>query len=271
MPELPEVETTRRGIDPHVVGKRIREVIVRDSRLRWPVDPALPNELKKRRVLGTQRRGKYILMKTENGTLVWHLGMSGSLRILTGDEPPKKHDHLDVVFEDGTRLRFHDPRRFGCALWTTADPMRLPLLRELGIEPFDPTFDGEYLLHAALRRSGPIKSMIMDGGVVVGVGNIYASESLFEAGIHPNRAACRVSRSRLGKLAETIRAVLSRSIEAGGTTLRDFVNSDGEPGYFKQQLNVYERAGEPCRQCNTKIVLSRRTQRSTYFCPRCQR
>jgi formamidopyrimidine-DNA glycosylase len=271
MPELPEVETTRRGIDPHVVGKRVRAVIVRDARLRWPVSPALARELPKQRILGTTRRGKYLLLQAERGTLVLHLGMSGSLRVLERDEPPRKHDHLDVVFGDGMVLRFHDPRRFGCALWTKGDPAALPLLRDLGVEPFDAAFDAEYMFRVSRRRPGPVKSMLMDGGVVVGVGNIYANEALFRAGIHPHRAASRVTRERYALLVETVRTILARAIEVGGTTLRDFLGSSGEPGYFYQELMVYDRKGEPCRVCGEPVRLSRRGQRATYYCRGCQR
>lgn len=271
MPELPEVETTRRGIEPHVKGKRVVRVIVRDPRLRWPVPRSLARELPGQRIGATRRRGKYLLLEAEHGTLLIHLGMSGSLRVLKRDEPPRKHDHLDVVFDDSAILRYHDPRRFGCALWVKGEVERHELLRDLGVEPFSDAFTAEYLAGQAARRPGPVKSMLMDGSVVVGVGNIYANESLFAAGIHPHRAANRVSRDRYASLVEHVRRILGRAIERGGTTLNDFVGSDGEPGYFAQELLVYARAGEPCRRCGGTIALSPRIARATYFCGRCQR
>jgi formamidopyrimidine-DNA glycosylase len=271
MPELPEVETTRRGIDPFVVGRRVVRVMVRDSRLRWPVPRSLARELPGQRIHATRRRGKYLLLDAEQGTLLLHLGMSGSLRVLRRDEPPRKHDHLDLAFDDGAILRYHDPRRFGCALWVKGEVERHELLRDLGVEPFSTGFTAEHLVEHARRRSGPVKSLVMDGAVVVGVGNIYANESLFAAGIHPHRAANRVSRVRYESLVREVRRILASAIERGGTTLNDFVGSDGEPGYFAQELLVYDRAGEPCRRCGATIVLSNRISRATYYCPACQR
>lgn len=271
MPELPEVETTRRGIEPHVVGKKVKTVVVREARLRWPIEADLARELPGQVFGAAERRAKYLLLRAERGTLLLHLGMSGSLRVLRRDEPPRRHDHLDIVFTDRSLLRFHDPRRFGCALWVTGDAREHALLRDLGVEPFSDAFHASYLTEQAAKRTGPVKSMLMDGNVVVGVGNIYANEALFAAGIHPHRAANRVSRVRYAALVEQVRRILARAIERGGTTLNDFVGSDGEPGYFAQELTVYDRAGEPCGRCATKITLSRRGQRATYYCRTCQR
>jgi formamidopyrimidine-DNA glycosylase len=271
LPELPEVETTRRGIAPHVVGKRIARVVVRDRRLRFGISPALERELAGLRVAAIERRGKYLLLRVDEGAVVIHLGMSGSLRIVTTATPPRPHDHVDFVFDDGSLLRFHDPRRFGSVLHTRGDPHLLVQLSSLGPEPFDPAFDSSWLEARAARRPGPIKSMLMDNAVVVGVGNIYANEALFEAGIHPLRAASRVSRARYERLATSVRAVLARAIDAGGTTLRDYVNGAGEPGYFALQLAVYGRAGEACRRCGATVRLAARLQRATFYCPHCQR
>lgn len=271
MPELPEVETTRRGIEPYLLGQRIETLSVRQPRLRWPVPDHLPATLAGREIVGLGRRGKYLLLGTETGTLIIHLGMSGSLRICDPATVPRKHDHLDLLLRDGPCLRFHDPRRFGCWLWTPDDPASHPLLAELGPEPLESGFDGGYLHDRARGRHGPVKPFVMDSHVVVGVGNIYANESLYRAGIAPGRAAGRIARHRYEALALAIRDVLTESIAQGGTTLRDFVNEVGNPGYFRQTLQVYERAGEPCRRCGAPIRLSRLGQRATYWCPRCQR
>jgi len=271
MPELPEVETTRRGIAPHLVGHRVTAVLVRERRLRWPVSPRLARELPGQVIRAVERRAKYLLLRTDAGTLILHLGMSGSLRLLPADAPAQKHEHLDLVLDSGRALRLTDPRRFGAALWCTGDPSLHTLLRGLGPEPLSDDFDGDYLFARAARRKGPVKQFIMDGKVVVGVGNIYASESLFLAGIHPERAAGRISRERYARLAQSIKEVLRASIRAGGTTLRDFVGGDGQPGYFAQQLRVYGRTGEPCPKCATPIRQIVTGQRSTYYCPHCQR
>lgn len=271
MPELPEVETTRRGIEPHILGEAIEALVVREPRLRWPVPADLPEKLRNLAIRCVRRRGKYILLDTDAGTLILHLGMSGSLRITHPDAPLKKHDHFDVLFGNGLCLRFHDPRRFGCLLWTEDEPETHPLLADLGPEPLTPDFTGRHLHDLAAGRSLAVKLFIMDSHVVVGVGNIYANESLFRAGILPNRAAGRVSFDRYERLAQAIKAVLLASIEQGGTTLRDFVNEAGNPGYFRQTLQVYERAGEPCRHCGAAIKLGRLGQRATYWCGRCQR
>jgi formamidopyrimidine-DNA glycosylase len=269
MPELPEVETTRRGIAPHLVGEVATGAIIRQRCLRWPV-PDLTRLLTGQRLEALERRAKYLLFRFANGTLIVHLGMSGSLRVLDAGRVPRAHDHVDLLFADRC-LRLHDPRRFGAVLWTSGDPLAHPRLRDLGPEPLSDEFDGAYLHQAARGRRVAIKNLLMDGRVVVGVGNIYASESLFHAGIHPARASERVSRARLEHLSDEVKTVLDRAIERGGTTLRDFVNESGEPGYFAQELFVYGRAGEPCRHCTTRIKTRRIGQRSSAYCPSCQR
>jgi formamidopyrimidine-DNA glycosylase len=271
MPELPEVETTRRGIAPAVEGRRIAALVVREPRLRWPVPPKLAGEIAGQSVSGVRRRAKYLLIDLERGSLILHLGMSGSVRVVPGDTPLVDHDHIDIQLDSGLLLRFNDPRRFGSLLWTDADPLAHPLLRRLAPEPLDATFDGEYLYRASRGRRVAIKQLLMNSQVVVGVGNIYASEALFRARIHPRRAAGRLSRARLTRLARAIKSVLTTAIRVGGTTLRDYVGADGNPGYFRQRLYVYERAGRPCRVCHTPIRQITQGQRSTYFCPRCQR
>ena len=271
MPELPEVETTLRGIQPFLLGQTIEGLVVRDGRLRWPVPPDLPERVRGQSIHSLFRRGKYILIATDAGKLILHLGMSGSLRITEAELPPQKHDHYDLVVTGGKRLRFHDPRRFGCLLWTESDPEQHALIAPLGPEPLSGVFDAGYLHARSRGRRAAVKTFIMDSHVVVGVGNIYASESLFRAGIAPQRAAGDISRQRYERLVESIREVLLASIQQGGTTLRDFVNESGNPGYFRQTLNVYDRAGEPCRACGTAIEVARQGQRSTFWCPRCQR
>ncbi|MCP5420457.1 MAG: bifunctional DNA-formamidopyrimidine glycosylase/DNA-(apurinic or apyrimidinic site) lyase [Gammaproteobacteria bacterium] len=270
MPELPEVETTRRGIAPALQQQIISQVVVRESRLRWPIPADLPQRLAGQQIQAVNRRGKYLLLETGDGTALFHLGMSGSLRILRQDVPVGKHDHVDLQLANGYNLRFNDPRRFGALLWTTEPPERHPLLRDLGPEPLGPAFGGEYLYRRARGRQLAVKSFIMDGHVVVGVGNIYANEALFLAGIHPERAAGRIAESRYVVLAAAIRQVLEDAIRQGGTTLRDYVGGFGEPGYFQQSLRVYGRHNLPCQQCQTPIRLSRTGQRATYFCSRCQ-
>ncbi len=270
MPELPEVETTRRGITPFIVGPLIDRVDVRQPQLRWPIPKTLPLSLPGQRVHAVERRGKYILMHTAVGSVILHLGMSGSLRIVGADQQPRKHDHCDIVFENNQCLRFHDPRRFGCILWTTASPFAHPLIKHLGVEPLSMEFNGDYLYHQASGRSIAIKNLLMDSQVVVGIGNIYANEALFVAGINPKRAAGRISQVRLEKLAQAAIQILSDAIDQGGTTLRDFVNEAGRPGYFQQTLNVYGRGGEPCPKCSTPLRCDRIGQRSTFYCLRCQ-
>jgi len=270
MPELPEVETTLRGVSPYVIGKRVREVIVRDNRLRWPV-PDTIHELEGCCIDSGIRRAKYMLFGTEKGTLMLHLGMSGNLRVLSPDTPFKKHDHLAITLDSGKQLRLHDPRRFGAALWIEGDPMLHPLLKELGPEPLGEDFTTAHLHAACKGKTAAIKQVIMDAHIVVGVGNIYASEALFMAGINPRKAAGKVTRPQLEKLVKAIRKVLAASIKMGGTTLRDFVNESGEPGYFKRTLRVYDRADEPCRVCGAKVKRIIQGQRSTFFCPKCQK
>ena len=270
MPELPEVETSRRGIAPWLEQQEVSDVIVRDRRLRWPVPDDIELRLSGQTIRSVARRAKYLLFDTGAGTAMLHLGMSGSVRIIDQDEPAGKHDHVDIRLESGKALRFRDPRRFGSLLWAE-NPFEHALLRDLGPEPLSNDFDGEYLWHASRGRKVSIKPFIMNSAIVVGVGNIYASEALYSAGIHPTRQAGRVARTRMDRLATSIRSVLQRAIDAGGTTLRDFHGGDGEPGYFKQQLDVYDREGFPCHRCDTPITAVVLGQRSTYYCKTCQR
>jgi formamidopyrimidine-DNA glycosylase len=269
MPELPEVETTLRGISPALSGRTISEVRVRNAALRWPVTDEVAQACGQR-ISGLQRRAKYLLITLESGGLMIHLGMSGSLRICAEDDEPRKHDHVDIVLENGACLRFNDPRRFGLFCWWKPPVDQHPLLRHLGPEPLLDGFSGTYLYQNSRGRRGAVKNFIMDGKVVVGVGNIYASESLFMAGINPARAAGRISAVRYGALVAAIRDVLKRAIEQGGTTLRDFTGSDGNPGYFAQELLVYDREGLPCFQCGTAVRKKVIGQRSSYYCPGCQ-
>ncbi|USZ49235.1 bifunctional DNA-formamidopyrimidine glycosylase/DNA-(apurinic or apyrimidinic site) lyase [Halomonas sp. DN3] len=308
MPELPEVETTRRGIAPHVQGREIREVLVRQSRLRVPVPEDLADRLIGARLGEIRRRAKYLLLPVlsgeggesaesvengetlastegtgtgasrtdgggvrEKGTLLWHLGMSGSLRIARLGELPKKHDHVDLVLEDGVILRYHDPRRFGFVDWLRDDEAHDTRLSRLGPEPLSQAFDGARLYALSRGRQAAVKPFVMDNAVVVGVGNIYASEALFLAGIDPRRAAGRIGRERYDRLAAAAKEVLAAAITQGGTTLRDFVSGTGEPGYFAQRLNVYGRAGAPCRRCGGELKHVTLGQRASVFCPRCQR
>jgi formamidopyrimidine-DNA glycosylase len=270
MPELPEVETTRRGLEALIVGKSIGALTVREPRLRWPVSPDLPARLIGQRVAGVRRRGKYLLIDLPGGSLLVHLGMSGSLRYLSRPEPPRAHDHVDLALKPEGWLRFNDPRRFG-SLHFALDPAYHPLLRNIGPEPLGDGFDGDYLAAACSRRRVSIKQHLMNGTIVAGVGNIYANEALFLASIHPGRKAGKISRHRLAALADAVKAVLGAAVEHGGTTLRDFVGSDGRPGYFKLSLNVYDRAGAPCKRCGAPIVKRQMGQRASYYCPRCQR
>jgi len=271
MPELPEVETTRRGIAPLVEGKTIALVTTRTAGLRWPFSPRLGELLAGQTIRAVERRAKYLLLRCDSGTLILHLGMSGHLRVVSHELPPGRHDHVDLVFADGSCLRFNDARRFGTLLWTTEDPALHPLLAGLGPEPFDAAMSGERLYRLSRGRKMAVKPFIMNQQVVVGVGNIYASEALFRAGIDPARAAGRVGLARYRLLAASIREVLGEAIAASGTTIRDFSDSDGRPGYFAIQLQVYGRAGEPCLRCGQAIRQSRLGQRSTYFCRACQR
>ena len=270
MPELPEVETTRRGVQPYSRGSRVVSVVVRDPRLRWPVPAALAQRLVGQTILEVERRAKYLLFRTAGGTLLIHLGMSGSLRVMDPAEAPLRHDHLDIVFDSGHCLRYNDPRRFGCCLWLAPDEAH-PLLSHLGPEPLSEAFDGKLLYQLSRGRKTPVKNFIMDGKVVVGVGNIYANEALFLAGIRPDRAAGRISLARYERLAHFIKQVLTSAIEQGGTTLRDFVGGDGKPGYFAQQLFVYGRGGQPCKACDTPLRELRLSQRISVYCVTCQR
>jgi formamidopyrimidine-DNA glycosylase len=272
MPELPEVETTRRGVEPHVLGRRIVRLAVHEPRLRWPVDAALPALAAGARVQRVARRAKYLLFELDTGgTLMLHLGMSGSLRVLPADTPRKLHDHLDLVLESGQALRFNDPRRFGSLHLIDGDPEAHPLLARLAPEPFDPRFDADYLWRATRGRRVAIKQLIMNSQLVVGVGNIYASEALFRARIRPRRQARGLKRDEIERLVAAIREVLAMAVEVGGTTLRDYVGADGNPGYFRQKLFVYERPDEPCRVCGTPVRHFVQGQRSTYWCGQCQR
>jgi formamidopyrimidine-DNA glycosylase len=271
MPELPEVETTCRGIAPALQDRRIANVIVRQPRLRWPLPKTFAAQLTGQRILGVSRRAKYIVISLEHGAVIAHLGMSGSLRVLPTNTPPLTHDHVDIVLDSGQCVRFNDPRRFGSMHYTLDDPMRHALLKKLAPEPLGDEFDAAYLAKKASRRKVAIKLFVMNANLVVGVGNIYASEALFRAGIKPTRAAGKVKRDEIEKLVPAIKAVLNDAIRAGGTTLRDYVNADGTPGYFRQKLFVYERRGEPCRKCKTPIKQITQGQRSTYYCPKCQR
>jgi formamidopyrimidine-DNA glycosylase len=271
MPELPEVETTRRGLEPVLVGQRIKTAVVRDRRLRQPVPRRLAQLLAGTTVRALSRRGKYLLVDCGAGTLIVHLGMSGRLWVVNGASPPTAHDHFDLVLENGTVVRLRDPRRFGLVLWQAGDPLSHALLASIGPEPLSAEFDGAALYAATRGRSAAIKLILMDSHVVAGVGNIYASEALFRAGIRPSLAAGRVSRARMEALVAGIRDVLTEAIGAGGTTLRDYVDAAGMPGYFSQRLFVYERDGKPCRRCKTPIRQFMQGGRSTYWCPRCQR
>jgi len=269
MPELPEVETTRRGLEPHVVGRRIVSLTVHEPRLRWRVPDDLPRKLAGQRITGTGRRAKYLLIGLESGSLIVHLGMSGNLRVLPAARPRIAHDHYDLLLDSGRTLRFNDPRRFGSLHYTSDDPHQHPLLARLAPEPFDPEFDAGYLWRITRRRRASIKQVLMNSRLVVGVGNIYASEALFRARIRPRRRAQSLSRDEAGRLVKAVRAVLSHAIKVGGTTLRDYVGADGEPGYFRQRLYVYER--QECRVCGTPIRQLTQQGRSSYYCPACQR
>ncbi len=270
MPELAEVETTRRGIIAHVSGHPIEKMIVRQRQLRWPVPSQLIEMLPNKQFITVTRRGKYLLFSTDVGTMMVHLGMSGCLRIVRADALVKKHDHVDIVFKNGQCLRYTDPRRFGSILWIDGDPLQHKLLALLGPEPLSSAFSARYLLQRCKKHRVPMKSFIMNSTVVVGVGNIYATESLFRAGIHPLLPADKLLPEQSKKLVITIKSVLRDAIKQGGTTLRDFLKSDGKPGYFKQHLQVYGRAGEPCLVCHSGLFLIKINQRSTVFCPGCQ-
>ncbi len=269
MPELPEVETTRRGLEPHIIGKRIQSVLLRRDTLRWPIPFDIVEKLPGQKILGIERRAKYLMMHTAAGSALWHLGMSGSMRVLKASAAAGKHDHVDVVLSGQKIIRFTDPRRFGCLLWQAPHEIH-PLLQKLGPEPLSSAFTGDYLFRKSRGKSLAVKSFLMDQAVVVGVGNIYAAESLFRAGISPLREAGSLSKARYEKLAEAAKEILAYAIERGGTTLRDFINPDSEPGYFEQELDVYGREGEPCKQCGRALRDSRLNNRAGAWCGFCQ-
>lgn len=271
MPELPEVETTRRGIAPHLLDRQIDNIIIRNPNLRWPIPPSLSRQLRGQQIVSIDRRAKYLLLKVGKGTLILHLGMSGSLRLVTSETPFKKHDHFILELDSGMALRLHDPRRFGAVLWHRGAIHEHPLLAELGPEPLQDDFNSDHLWNSCRGRKTSIKQHIMNSKVVVGVGNIYANEALFLAGIHPKRAAGRISQPRIIVLTHSIKSVLGSAIEQGGTTLRDFVDANGEPGYFSLKLQVYGKTGEPCEHCGAPIKQIVIGQRSTFYCGHCQR
>lgn len=271
MPELPEVETTLRGISPHMTHQTITKVIIREPRLRWPIPPDLKKTLTGQTVRGLTRRGKYILVQLDSGTLLLHLGMSGRVRILDEKSTAGKHDHVEIHFANQRILRFTDPRRFGAILWTHEAPHQHVLLADIGPEPLSTAFDGNHLWNKARGRKAPVKTFIMDGKTVAGVGNIYATEALFQAGIRPQKAAGTVSLAQYQTLAAEIKKVLKNAIAKGGTTLKDFMKSDGSPGYFSIELQAYGRGGEPCVRCETTLKSTRTGQRSTVYCPVCQK
>jgi formamidopyrimidine-DNA glycosylase len=271
MPELPEVETTRRGLTPHLVNETVKNVFIRNGRLRWPVPPELGQYIIGHQIEAITRRGKYLLIKFQQGHVMVHLGMSGSLTMVESQLPPGKHDHVDIALNSGLSLRFTDPRRFGSILWVEGEPYEHALLKHLGPEPLSEVFTGQYLHELAAKKSLPVKSFLMDSRIVVGVGNIYANEALFMSGIRPLCKSGRISVLRYERLTEAVRSVLESAIKQGGTTLRDFIGGDGKPGYFKQQLQVYGRGGLPCGQCGRVLKELRLANRSTVYCTQCQR
>ena len=275
MPELPEVETTRAGLAPHLEGRRVRSVLLRRPDLRWPIPPEVGERLPGQRIAAVRRRAKYLLFDTDAGSALLHLGMSGSLRVLPAKTPVREHDHVDIVLDSGRMLRFNDPRRFGCLLWQPPGETHA-LLHGLGPEPLSSGFDGaafngDYLFERSRGRSAPVKTFLMDQKVVVGVGNIYAAEALFAAGISPLRAAGKVSRERYVLLADAVQRILAHAIARGGTTLRDFIAPDGAPGYFEQELSAYGRGGEPCPRCGRPLKQAMVGQRASVWCGHCQR
>jgi formamidopyrimidine-DNA glycosylase len=271
MPELPEVETTRRGLLAHVLGRRVRDVVVRNPNLRWPVPRNLRSRLRGEEFLAIRRRGKYLLFDCAQGHLLVHLGMSGRLSIVPHELPPRIHDHVDVQLEGTQSMRLTDPRRFGAMLWLPRPAERHALLAGLGLEPLDAGFDGKALHELARGRRVAVKQFLMNGRMVTGVGNIYASEALFEARVHPGRSAGSISAARWEAVAAAVRGTLERAIVAGGSTLRDFASAEGRPGHFQHDFAVYGREGKPCKRCGTRIRADRQGQRSTFYCPRCQR
>lgn len=272
MPELPEVETTRRGIAPHIVGCKVKQLIIRNHSLRWPIPKELPGRIKNAELLSLTRRGKYLLFEFKDGYVLWHLGMSGSLRVLPKGHTSaiQTHEHVDLCMSNGAILRFNDPRRFGAVLWADNPVYEHDLLSHLGPEPLSDAFSDHYLYEKTRKRKQPIKTFIMDSKVVVGVGNIYANEALFNAGIRPTKAAGKITKAQTQQLTQDIKKVLARAIEQGGTTLKDFIGGDGKPGYFAQQLNVYGRGGEPCVTCSKPLKEVRMGNRTTVYCTQCQ-
>jgi formamidopyrimidine-DNA glycosylase len=270
MPELPEVETTRRGIEPHILDHSVKAVIVRQPKLRWPVTAGLENILSEKKLSAVKRRGKYLLLEFDQGHLLIHLGMSGNLRVLDKLSAPAKHDHVDIQFDSGHCLRFTDPRRFGAVLWIDGPVDQYPLLEKLGPEPLSEDFTAQHLFDASRKRKMPIKNFIMDQAVVVGVGNIYANEALYIAGIRPDRQAGSVSLKRYKKLTNAITETLERAIEQGGSSIRDFLGNEGKPGYFQQSLQVYSRGGLPCYRCARNLVEVKIVQRQSVYCMTCQ-
>jgi formamidopyrimidine-DNA glycosylase len=271
VPELPEVESTRRGLEPQLCGTQIVCLEVRDHRLRWPVETELPQRLQGAEIVSVARRGKYLLIECTSGWLIVHLGMSGSLRVLPAGTPAGKHDHVDLLLANGKLMRLTDPRRFGCMLWGGSDPLTHPLLSHLAPEPLERAFNTQWLRKKLQSRAAAIKTLLLDSRIVTGVGNIYASEALFRAGIHPLTPGRRLSPERCERLVKAIRETLRRAIAAGGSSLRNYVGSDGRPGSAQQRHLVYEREGEACRTCGARIRCIRQGQRSTFYCPRCQR
>lgn len=270
MPELPEVETTVRGISPHILHKKITQVIIRQPKLRWQIKHDLQSDLAGQTIQHISRRGKYLLLASSNGVLIIHLGMSGSLQIVSPDIPPKKHDHFEIQFANGNALRFNDPRRFGAVVWTEENPEQHALLKKLGVEPLTKELKGKYLFDHSRKRKSSVKQFIMNHEIVVGVGNIYANEALFAAGINPKKAAGKITLEQYESLVKEIKIILKAAIKQGGTTVRNFLGGDGKPGYFVQQLKVYGCGDLPCKICKTKLKEIRLGQRSTVYCPQCQ-
>ena len=270
MPELPEVETSLRGISPHIINQPVIDVILRHTQLRWKIPENLLSYINNERLISIERRAKYLLLNFTTGTLLIHLGMSGSLRICPLNTAAQKHDHVDIIFPN-CLLRFTDPRRFGAILWLGLQPESSPLLSKLGPEPLSDDFTAGYLYNAAQARKLPVKQFIMDQKVVTGVGNIYATEALFIAGIRPTRSAGNISQKRYQLLVDAIKTILEQAIQQGGTTLKDFVGGDGKPGYFQQTLHIYGKAGLPCPNCQTPLKTVRLAARASVYCPKCQR
>ena len=271
MPELPEVETSRRGVEPHILGRKVKGLVVRYWQLRWPIPRDLPALLAGHKLQAVERRGKYLLFRFSHGCALIHLGMSGSVRIVNVSEPVAKHDHFDICFDAGKVLRYTDPRRFGSLLWAAGDVGEHKLIRHLGPEPLSDDFNWQYLYERSRKRKQSLKTFIMDSKLVVGVGNIYANEALFASSIKPIRFAGKLTKAQAKCLVENIKRVLAQAIEQGGTTLKDFVGGDGKPGYFAQELLVYGRGGQPCVRCDKLLKEIRIGQRTTVYCTRCQK